>query len=1379
MPGDMCWYEVWVKSVITGETERVAVSSSEVPANAESGSASISADGRNVAFVSAASNLVVGDTNGVSDVFVRDRIAGTTKRVSVSESGGQASVGVAEACISENGRYVAFSTAAALVSGDTNGVVDVYVRDLTRGTTTRASLDSNGGQWSDNAVNGISISGDGRYVAFCISVNIDPGPAGYGVDQVFVRDRAVSKTITVSGPTRGLPSADQSSSFPALSADGRYVSFSSGDSALVPGDANGDGDVFVKDLSTGRIELISTDSVGVQIGGFAYSSLSGSGRFVGFATHNLGCFVKDRVTGVTRAVPGSGYDPQLSADGRYMAFSSYATDLVSGDTNEASDIFHFDVSTVADEFVRAPSPDPVVVNPEAPVSGEPVLVLIAGLESKTGGYSVAGGTRSGSPGAPWDYLGTARAARDLGAADVVVIPTAPGSLSWPDSHIDGVLDSTGKLNRNVDELASMLCSTPLASRLSGRPVILIGHSYGGVIARTMLASSILENYGSRTPYIAGLIQFGSPNGGSNLAEWSTQIGIKDSDAVYDITRESMKELNQSDALKSVQVPVVRFGGTYAPDAVTVIQSSLSPVDQYLASQLSFMSEAHSGRPNDGMVAYDSLRTGFGTLDEDDFGGGACLQFILAGHSADMPGVGRTYKIGLWPSTTVSYEELVPQGRSSETYPLLAAYVQNLARRATTGSGSAALQSIEDAVAEVAETSVLNGAFLPQYSLECVDGAATSLSIPLDGPTRFRAASASGSPVLTVLDETGALVVSSSSTGVDEDQGLSVTYCTVDSIEPGEHTVRVSLPAGTSGTVTLTGACSDGAQLALSSVGAGLVSTPIALTAQFASADGSPLTGAVVSGVASLDGQDDVSLAYNDDGTGVDEVAGDGIYSVAFTPPTRGRWLVAVEARHSSAERACTTVVDIGELLATAVGPPVEWTAPGAGGTLASWGLSVPVHVSEEGTYTVAGALTDAAGDPADSVRVTAYLAAGETRTLVVSADAAQFADITPGPLTVAPLLITRYTDGLEMVAGSGPGLTSATSYSVDDFTDFSITLEGPAEDPSPTGAVQFIGTAHNTPSTVASVEYSIDGGVSWQPVGALDGAFDSSHEDFIIDLDLPDYVYGIYVRQTGADGVGLPVGDWAGIRFAVDTVAPAQPADLAAVVEGDSESPLARASWLPSDPPSDTSSLVSYVVALDGEEVGTTSGTDLDVLLPDDGVHTLTVTPVDLAGNTGISSAVQVGASTTPVTLMPVYRFYRPSLGTHFYTADEAEMLRVRNTLGAVYTYEGPAYSLNPANNATPLYRFYKPSTGTHFYTASETEKANVRANLAHLYTYEGPAYNVSADSGGGTKQMVWRFYNRLNGTHFYTADPGERATVEATLGHIYTLDGPAFYLGK
>lgn len=144
-----------------------------------------------------------------------------------------------------------------------------------------------------------------------------------------------------------------------------------------------------------------------------------------------------------------------------------------------------------------------------------------------------------------------------------------------------------------------------------------------------------------------------------------------------------------------------------------------------------------------------------------------------------------------------------------------------------------------------------------------------------------------------------------------------------------------------------------------------------------------------------------------------------------------------------------------------------------------------------------------------------------------------------------------------------------------------------------------------------------------------------------------------------------------------------------------------------------------------------------------------------------------------------VYRLFRPSAGTHFYTADEAEKNNVIATLGGSYAFEGVSYTLNPWNNATPLYRFFRPSTGTHFYTADESEMLNIRNTLGGIYAFEGISYNVSSSDGGGTKPAVYRFFRPSSGTHFYTADPAERDNVIAHLPNIYTYEGPAFWVGQ
>jgi hypothetical protein len=123
-------------------------------------------------------------------------------------------------------------------------------------------------------------------------------------------------------------------------------------------------------------------------------------------------------------------------------------------------------------------------------------------------------------------------------------------------------------------------------------------------------------------------------------------------------------------------------------------------------------------------------------------------------------------------------------------------------------------------------------------------------------------------------------------------------------------------------------------------------------------------------------------------------------------------------------------------------------------------------------------------------------------------------------------------------------------------------------------------------------------------------------------------------------------------------------------------------------------------------------------------------------------------------------------------------MAHVRDTMGSTYHLDGVAYNVNAADpdNSAPLYRFYNVRTGTHFYTADTAERDRILATMGSTYHLDGPAYNVCLTNVADST-TVWRFYNRRTGTHFYTADAAEKASVLANLGSIYSLDGPAFYL--
>jgi Tol biopolymer transport system component len=353
-------WDEFVRDRIAGTIERVSVATNGTEANADSHFPTISADGRYVAFLSYASNLVPGDTNGYPDVFVHDRQSGTTERVSVA-TGGQEGDGLCyDPTISANGRYVAFASAATnLIVGDTNGAVDVFVRDMQNGTTSRVSIGTSG--YEPNGGSGVqSISADGRYIAF-ESVANNLAQDLNMLRDVFVHDCLSGQTSLVSVASNGAQGNEESST-PAISPDGRYVAFLSRASNLVPGDTNGRVDVFVHDCQGGSTTRVSIGRNGIEgdQDSAARPSMSADGRYVAFGSaatnlvdddtnHQMDVFVRDRRDGLTsrvsvassgaQALWGLSSVPSMSPDGRYVVFDSFASNLVSGDTNGFVDVF--------------------------------------------------------------------------------------------------------------------------------------------------------------------------------------------------------------------------------------------------------------------------------------------------------------------------------------------------------------------------------------------------------------------------------------------------------------------------------------------------------------------------------------------------------------------------------------------------------------------------------------------------------------------------------------------------------------------------------------------------------------------------------------------------------------------------------------------------------------------------------------------------------------------------------------------------------------------------------------------------------------------------------------------------------------------------------
>jgi TolB protein len=348
----------------------------ETGANAGSPPA-LSRDGRHVAFASPASGLVPGDTGGRTDVFVRDLDPATgvwtTTRVSVGLGGAEADGDSTEPSISADGRDVAFtSDATNLVKGDANGASDVFLWDRETGGILRVSVSSLGGDaagWSWQP----SVSADGKVVSFLSDApDLVPGD-GNGYADVFVSDRRAGppRTTLVSGAPSGAPT-DGGAWQQALSADGGTVVFVSDASNLVADDGNQASDVFVHERASGRTTLESRGSDGAVGDGWSYyPAVSADGGVVAFDSlasnfvpndgERPDIFVRDRRAGRTTlaSVSASGgkaaaasFAPSLSGDGRYLAFDSGAANLVPLDANKGgSDVFVRDLAAARTTLV--------------------------------------------------------------------------------------------------------------------------------------------------------------------------------------------------------------------------------------------------------------------------------------------------------------------------------------------------------------------------------------------------------------------------------------------------------------------------------------------------------------------------------------------------------------------------------------------------------------------------------------------------------------------------------------------------------------------------------------------------------------------------------------------------------------------------------------------------------------------------------------------------------------------------------------------------------------------------------------------------------------------------------------------------------------------
>lgn len=390
-----------------GHTERVSVSSDGtegalvLTVSSWPPTSSISFDGRHVAFASPLNSLVFGDLDNGFDIFVRDRKAKTTERVSVDSHGlspqgvceAGAQMGSAYPTISATGRYVAFlSCAANLVPGDTNNQADVFVHDRKTGKTERVSVSSDGTEGNGFASDERpSITSDGRFVAFGSSASNLTSSDDDSTPDIFVRDRRTRVTSLVSVSSDGAK-GEGNNVCPSLTTDGRYVVFSSDAPNLIAPDTNLSMDVFMHDRKTQQTQRISVTSDGSEAASGGSNTcdgggISANGKAVAFvsAAVNLipskraklssppqqgDVFVYDvnsarvervSVTSFGEEAKHNSFHPAISPDGRYVAFSSDSNDLHPGDSGGSdlrgdTDAYVFDRRTGGLEWISV-APD--------------------------------------------------------------------------------------------------------------------------------------------------------------------------------------------------------------------------------------------------------------------------------------------------------------------------------------------------------------------------------------------------------------------------------------------------------------------------------------------------------------------------------------------------------------------------------------------------------------------------------------------------------------------------------------------------------------------------------------------------------------------------------------------------------------------------------------------------------------------------------------------------------------------------------------------------------------------------------------------------------------------------------------------------------------
>lgn len=1231
---------IYRHDLVTGETIIVSVGPDGVPGNGQSFEPVISDDGNRIAWYSTANDLVEGDTSPRQDVFVRDIAAGTTIRVSCAADGTQGNSNSSKPAISGNGAFVAFESHAwNLVADDTNGWTDVFVCDLANGTVERVSVATGGTEGGNESYNS-SISDDGSRVAFASAAgDLVPGDAN-GQPDIFVRDRVAGTTTCLSAV------GNNTSEYPFISGNGVWVSYKSAATNLVPDDTNGLSDVFVANIASGAVTRVSVAKDGSQSSspsGYTRSPLSDDGTLLFFDAER-----------------GENLLPGLAPRGSRGSYQVFLAGTPSGTAGVGvrECITNPYAGWIADAEV------PVLSGNQRYVFFRSIEPFVAGSTSPsqnvyrydltTGAYELVSCTPQGVSGnqdsgdseiaVSYDgrYVVFGSYATDLvpndtnNRQDVFLRDMQTGFTT----RISAGYDDAGTAWQSSSEYSHPSISADgRYVTFQGRGSIHLATERSYTDAQVFLYDR-LAPAGTRVRIVSDGV--GGWNGADKFHEGVNQAKITADGKWVLLRSKATIDLPEADASAT-------YANLYLRSLTTgeTIRVTHTPDGGYPSGDISKTSVSADGSvvtfqsKADGLVESDS-----NGMDDIFVWSRATGQIALVTHGPD----------GASTDDCSSHPSISPDGK----WIAYQSWASNLTGEARGNDKKLYLYSVEDD--ESALMDVLPGMWSQRVSLAVDNAGNAGLAFAASGTeyTRYGAGDSAG-------DCDGVYYAPLTLPGNDSVPPVisGVSDKTAEAVAPGGAYVKFSASAADDVDGTLT------PKFYLDYAGA---KTPVVSGAWF------------VAGVTEV-------TAEAIDAAGNVGTASFTVTVADTTAPAITRVSDVVATATSPAGALVGFTASAWDAVDGAIAPrffldydgdAIEITSPAV----------FPV-----GTTVVTAEAIDAAGNIATATFTVAVL---DTDDPVISGVSNRVAEAT-GPEGALVRFAAVASDAVD-------GALAPRFYLVEG--DARLAITSPRVFPIGTSLVAVEATDSSGNVSAATFTVTVQDTTAPYAPGTVRASAVSSFEIALTWREVSDPSgVAFYTVYTAA---GVKVAEVTGLSHTVTALAASTAhgfyvtATDGAGHESVASRPVSATTF------AGAGSVYRFYNVRTGTHFYTASAAERDMVIR---------TWPSIYTYEGVAYTTPSGAG-----LVPLHRFYNAASGTHFYTASSEEAASVRANLSSVFMYEGVAYQVYvaPGEGRAPVYRFYSPRFASHFYTASAAERDSVIARFGPVYTYEGIGYWVA-----------------------------------------------------